>query len=175
MTIGELCAHLARGVLQVESYLAAPLPDAPSIVDAVVYYARLEGTAEPESALNLGVRARSTETAGLGPDALRKNTERALTNLRQAFAIAGNPLIAITIHPGEAMLLDEYLRTRCVELTVHSEDLALSLGLTARPTAAASVAVDVLLGAARDRWGDVAVLRALTRRERDDVAALRVL
>jgi hypothetical protein len=35
--------------------------------------------------------------------------------------------------------------------------------------------VTVLVGAARHRHGDAAVLRALTRRERDDVGALRVL
>ena len=36
-------------------------------------------------------------------------------------------------------------------------------------------AIDVLVGVARIRHGDMAVLRALARRERDQVQALRVL
>ena len=70
------------------------------------------------------------------------------------------------IHPGEAMLLDEYLRTRCIELTVHAENLALTLGTEATcSNAAVAVAIDVLFEAARKRWGDAAVLHALARRE----------
>ncbi|MGW0855449.1 hypothetical protein [Streptomyces sp. NPDC002690] len=78
--------------------------------------------------------------------------------------------------PGEEMLLDGYLRTRCVELAVHLEDLALSVDAPHRvPGAALAIAVDVLVAAARDRHGDQAVLHALARRERDDAEALRVL
>jgi hypothetical protein len=75
------------------------------------------------------------------------------------------------------MLLDEYLRTRCVELVVHTDDIAISVG---RPStdgspAATAIAVDLLTAAARRRHGDHAVLTALTRRERDASDAGRVL
>jgi hypothetical protein len=75
------------------------------------------------------------------------------------------------------MTLDEYLRTRVVELVVHADDLATSLGVELAPPrpATCSVAIDVLVGVARIRHGDLAVLRALTRRERDQAQALRVL
>jgi len=84
---------------------------------------------------------------------------------------------------GAVIGLDEFLRTRLVELAVHSEDLALSVGLPVTDAGVAeegvaeavAEAVDVMVGAARVRHGDAAVLRALTRRERDDVDALRVL
>jgi hypothetical protein len=74
-------------------------------------------------------------------------------------------------------VLDEYLRTRLVELTVHIDDLALSLDVDPPvvPSAAYEVAIGVLVEVGRRRTSDLAVLRALTRRERDDVDALRVL
>lgn len=74
------------------------------------------------------------------------------------------------------MSLDGYLQTRCVELAVHLEDLALSVNSPVRaPEGAVALAVDVLVAAARARHGDQAVLNALTRRERDAEEALRVL
>jgi hypothetical protein len=75
------------------------------------------------------------------------------------------------------MLLDDYLPTRLVETVVHADDLAVSTG-AARvdfDPRAFDVVIDVLVGTARGRHGDLAVVRALTRRERDDVEALRVL
>ncbi|MFD8120997.1 hypothetical protein ACFV3T_07820 [Streptomyces albidoflavus] len=36
--------------------------------------------------------------------------------------------MAVLHRPGEEMLLDSYLENRCVELAVHLEDLALSVG-----------------------------------------------
>ncbi|MBC7762607.1 MAG: hypothetical protein H7201_12605 [Candidatus Saccharibacteria bacterium] len=84
--------------------------------------------------------------------------------------------MAVAHRPGEEIYLDEYLRTRLVELAIHIEDLALSINVTATvPMAAVAAAVDVLVAVARERHGDIAVLRALSRRERDTVMALRVL
>ena len=73
-------------------------------------------------------------------------------------------------------MLDEYLRTRLVELTVHIDDLAISVDVAPSvPAEAYAAAMDVLVAVGRRRHGDLAVLRALTRRERDQVEALRVL
>jgi hypothetical protein len=74
------------------------------------------------------------------------------------------------------MTLDEYLRTRVVELVIHGDDLASSVGLAFGPVASdlATTAISTLVEVARVRHGDMAVLRALTRRERDSVQALRV-
>jgi hypothetical protein len=75
------------------------------------------------------------------------------------------------------MTLADYLRTRVVELVVHGDDLAASVGLDFGPISsdAASTAIDVLIEVARVRHGDMPVLRALTRHERDTVQALRVM
>ena len=83
------------------------------------------------------------------------------------------------------LTLDEFLRTRCVEIAVHVEDLELSIGLGPGLTAADPVpdlpedvvadAVAVLVDTAIARHGMRAVLTALCRRERDHVDALRAL
>ena len=65
------------------------------------------------------------------------------------------------------MRLDDYLVTRIVELTVHADDLSTSVGLAPTlPPAALASAVQALVDIARVRHGDLAVLRALSRRER---------
>lgn len=60
-----------------------------------------------------------------------------------------------------ASRLDGYLRTRCVELVVHTDDLAASIGLpTHEPDrAAVAVALDVIFEMCRARAGDAEVLR----------------
>ena len=75
------------------------------------------------------------------------------------------------------MLLDEYLTTRLVEIVLHSDDLAASLGRPEpefEPDATDRV-VGCLIEMAARRHSSLAVIRAMTRRERDLVRALRVL
>ncbi|MCC2313193.1 maleylpyruvate isomerase N-terminal domain-containing protein [Cellulomonas xiejunii] len=176
MSVGELAAHLSRSVLQVEWYLDGPLDADAPLVDAADYYADLTGTTDPSSTLNTGVRARSTETAAQGVEGLTAEASAALDRLRVRLPQEPTDRRMTVRHQGRTLLLDEYLRTRCVELAVHTEDLALSLGSDVRaPAVTTATAVDVLLAAARRRNGDTAVMHALARRERDDDDALRVL
>jgi hypothetical protein len=75
-----------------------------------------------------------------------------------------------------ALTLDDFLLTRVLEVVVHADDLAVSLGVAtpALPVAATDAAVELLARLAVWRHGPVAVVRALARRERapDSVAAL---
>jgi hypothetical protein len=176
MTVGGLAGHLARSVLQVEWFLDGETVGAEP-VSPVRYYARLVGTSSYDSALNVGVRARSEETAAAGPAAVAEEARAAWQRLvRRLMQEPADQRVAVLHRPGEEMLLDGYLQTRCVELAVHLEDLALSVGVDCRtPDATRAIAVDVLVAAARDRHGDQAVLHALSRRERDAAQALRVL
>ncbi|MET9375293.1 maleylpyruvate isomerase N-terminal domain-containing protein [Streptomyces sp. NPDC003035] len=176
MSVGGLAGHLARSVLQVEWFLDGQILGAEP-VSPVRYYGRLVGTSEPASALNVGVRARSEETAAAGPAQMAEEARAAWERLAQR--LDEEPVdrrVAVLHRPGEEMLLDGYLQTRCVELAVHVDDLALSVDHPCEvPDAALAIAVDVLVAAARDRHGDRAVLHALARRERDVDQALRVL
>lgn len=176
MSVGGLAGHLARSVLQVEWFLDGQVVGADP-VHPVHYYARLVGTSVPDSALNVGVRARSEETAAVGPAAVAEQTQAAWQRLVDRLGKEpADRRVAILHRPGEEMLLDGYLQTRCVELAVHLDDLALSAGVRcSAPEAALAIAVDVLVAAARERHGDQAVMHALARRERDVDQALRVL
>jgi hypothetical protein len=173
MTVGALAGHLARGVLQVEWYLDDEVPDPPSI-DAEQYYADLEGTRDPASALNEGVRARSEQTAAGGHAALVADVRDCLERLRARLPEEPDDRRVNAI--GRSISLPEYLRTRCVELTVHLEDLSLSVQRPAEAADdAALVAVQLLVGASVRRNGAAAVLRSLTRTERDPEDLVRVL
>jgi hypothetical protein len=176
MSVGDLAGHLARSILQVEWFLDA-LSTEQTRVDAVTYYARLLGTADPDSDLNVGVRQRSAETGSEGSAAVSSRVESALARLESRLREEPTSRdVGIAHRPGEVMTLDDYLHTRCVELAVHIDDLAQSSDIpTPAPESTVSLAVDLLISAARRRHGDRAVLLALTRRERDVLDAARVL
>jgi hypothetical protein len=173
MTVGQLASHLARSILQVEWFLAADVSDGPTI-GAYEYFAGPELT-DRESRRNVSVRERSTQTATLGHAAVLGEARLSLERLRRA--LGGEPRSRLLEAFGRVLLLDDYLRTRVVEILIHCDDLALSVDLPVPgfAPAANTIAIDVLVGAARRRHGDSAVLRALARRERDAVHALRVL
>jgi hypothetical protein len=168
-----LAGHLARSVLQVEWFLVATEPAADSVT-AVDYYSALVGVTDPQSALNQGVRARSEETAAAGWATLGADTAACVDRLRARLEVEP-PTRRIDAF-GRPMLLDEYLRVRLVELSVHGDDLAESLAVPSPiPPGSIDVATDLLVDVARRTKGSLAVLRALTRRERDVGEALRVL
>jgi len=86
------------------------------------------------------------------------------------------PARRVTVFDHQVMLLDEYLKTRLVEFVVHAEDLALSIGSgVGLPADAIRLATDTAVAATRNKHGDLAFLRGLTRRERDTDNATRLL
>lgn len=177
MSTGQLASHLARAVLQVSAYRTDPTTSEAPTTDAVGYFADLAGTTETGSELNTGVRERAAETAAIGHVALVAQLRETVEVLARDLPSARSDEVIVVGHRGgQVLMLVEYLRTRCVELAVHLEDLALSLGCEPGvPPSTTAVAVDVLQGAARRRHGDAALLRALARRERDGLDAARVL
>jgi hypothetical protein len=174
LTTGNLAGHLATSTIQVERFLDADEPtDGP--ITAVEYYARLEGVHDHNSELNVGVRERSAEIAALGPDGLVELLAATIERLGRR--LPREPDVRQLTSFGRTLRLDEYLRTRLVELTVHIDDLALSIRVEAPqvPHEAYSSAIETLVGVGRAKYGDLGVLRALTRRERDAHDALHTL
>lgn len=169
-----LAGHLARSILQVEWYLDAEVGDARPIT-ASEYYAAMAGVGDPESELNVGVRQRGEEVATQGPAVLVERTVAALSRLRTR--LPAEPTESSVEALGRVLPLDEYLKTRLVEMTVHTDDLALSVGLPPPevPAKAYGVAIETLVGVATLRHGPLAILRALTRQERQGTEILRAL
>ncbi|HEY3834218.1 MAG TPA: maleylpyruvate isomerase N-terminal domain-containing protein [Acidimicrobiia bacterium] len=167
MTIGALAAHLARAVLTLQQYMALPLPDQTSEPLTAAQYFATALTSDLDDDLNRGIRARSDEAAAPGQDAVVANLDAALASVSASLTEA--PADAQVAVFGIALMsLDEYLVTRLLELVVHLDDLAVSLGIDTPEVDARAVdlVTQCFVGVARIRNGDSAVIKALARRER---------
>jgi uncharacterized protein (TIGR03083 family) len=183
-TVGGLAGHLARGVLTVARYLDDPSPPAtgstaawssgtgPQVAgstDAAGYLVAVLGDHDPvDSDLHRRVRARGGEEAQDGPDALVQRLDATLEVLGERLP-ATDPERAVTVLQDTVMPLAAYLRTRLVELVVHLDDLAASLGRDrwpAVPAQAVEVVAEVLAVVAVRRVGPWPVVRSLARAER---------
>ncbi len=174
-TIRGLAGHLVRAVGSTVAYLARPEPEGPTI-DAAAYYAQAVDTIDIDAPLNVAIRERGDAEAAGGPAALLARYDQLAAHLEQQ--LNHEPVTRkVRVHKDLVVLLDEYLITRIIELLVHMDDLAVTLGVaTPMPDPdAAGAAIETLVRVARLRVGDIAVLRALTRKERDQADALRVI
>lgn len=177
LAIGALAAHTARAVIVVGQYLDGTPPE-PGIALATApdYYVQVGVTDTLDDAANVAVRKRAARLAGDGPHELLRHFDHACGALATRLA-QEPPDRSLRVAADIPMLLDEYLVTRILELVVHADDLGCSLGVetAAFSPVALACTIGCLLEIARLRHGDLAVIRAMTRRERDATAALRVL
>ena len=69
---------------------------------------------------------------------------------------------------GRMLSLDDFCRTRLIEVLFHLDDLAASIGVPCPQTSVEgrTIVIDILVGIARTQRGDWEVLRALAREER---------
>jgi hypothetical protein len=116
--------------------------------------------------------------AGYGPEAVGARFHGVVSRLTDR--LPGEPaqrLVPIWTVPDGATSLETYVATRVVELVVHTDDLASSVGLApvSVPGDAATAAIGVFVEMARCRSGDLDVIRAFARSERATEDALRVL
>ncbi|MBW3557995.1 MAG: maleylpyruvate isomerase N-terminal domain-containing protein [Actinobacteria bacterium] len=175
LEVGELAAHLARAILQVEWFLDMPEPD-PPVITAAEYFRPMVDSGDSSAQVNVGIRERARTTAAGGWARLYLDASRVQDRLGERLQETP-PERRVLAFAGRALLVDEYLKTRLVEMTIHIDDLARSLDVPAPalPEHATAVAIAVLVDTARARHGDRAILHALARRERDETNALRVL
>lgn len=171
--VSGLAGHLLRALTTIETYLGS-VPAGEPVISAAEYFARV-ASADINSPANQAIRARGEEMAADGAAAVAESARSAYQRLTARLP-GEDPGQPVQVAGGLVLTLDQYLRTRMVELVVHGDDLASSVGLEFGPLSAAlgGVVIGTLVEVARVRHGDLAVLRALTRRERDQVHALRV-
>jgi hypothetical protein len=174
-SVGALAGHLLRATITVEDYLDQPEP-AGEPIGAAEYYHVLGVSNDVDSPANEAVRARGAAIAAGGAAALASHARTASDRLSSRLS-GQDPKGLMRVAGGLTMTVEQYLRTRIVELVIHCDDLAESVNAPVpafRPVTM-EIVIDVLVQVARLRNGDLAVVRALARRERDTVAALRVL
>jgi hypothetical protein len=168
MSVGALAGHLARQIFNVEALLAqGACEDAP--IPLLEHYARSAWLgAAPDDPSNVTVRDSSAAEAAGGPAALARRTTAALGRL--AARLPGEPLDRVVLVPWGPwpLTLADLLVTRMMEITVHDDDLASSVGrpAPALPDEVTDTVVVLLARLAVRRHGPMPVVRAFSRAER---------
>jgi hypothetical protein len=170
-TVGGLAAHLGWQVqsprLTVES--ARPGPGA-VVTELAEHYARAAwiGTGL-DSPTNVGIRDTGEKRAEAGAAETARVTREAREFLAKEFgSLTPRDVVAMPWVEGRAMTLGDVLTTRVLELVIHGDDLAVSVGLPTplAPDSAYELVIGLLAPLAVRRHGPIAVLRALSRAER---------
>lgn len=168
-SVGGLAGHLAYQVLALPEVLAAPEPTEP-VITLMEHYGRVAWIgADLDAEINVRIRRGGDEIGAGGPEALAARYDAAVDTLAAALPTAAPDRTArISLWGPWSMRLDDLLVTRMMELAVHADDLAVSVGLEtpALPPTSVETVVDLLSRLALRRHGPTAVLRALSRAER---------
>ena len=174
-SVRGLAGHLLRATGSVVAYLGRPEPGGDPVSAAEYYLIAVDET-DVHSELHRAIRKRGEETAAGGYEALVADSRTMLEQLESILRVEPTGR-KVRAYKDLVLRLDDYLVTRLIELVVHIDDLAVSVGIPVpeMPADATRLAIETLVEVARLKHGDVAVMRGLTRRERDAVQALRVL
>jgi hypothetical protein len=180
-TVGGVAAHAVQaGVVRLEQSLELAEPTSHRVVKVEEYYgpARLVNPGD-DNELFVSLRAAAEAFATEGQPGIvascvasREHVARLLPMSR---ADRGIPSIRL---PDGQVPLEDYLRTRVLELIVHGDDVVTSVTgwrPSDPPPDAVTACLGVCLDLARARVGDVATVRAFTRSERATPGALRIL
>jgi hypothetical protein len=168
MTVGGLTHHLLAQAKHVARFLAQP-PTTDDPIPLLDHYAGAEWvTAQPEDEANTSIRDEGNEAAEAGRDAVLAEIEPLLVQLPDLLRVPRDPDTIFIPWQGWALTTDDFLVTRSMEIMVHSDDLAASVGMPTPefPDTIASHVVDLLGGVAMRRHGQAAVVRALSRPQR---------
>lgn len=167
-SVGGLAAHLSRQITRVVDVLEGPAPAGPPVAAIDHYGQSAWVSADLDSDINVGIRTRSEQDAEAGALAVLSGTADAVAELRRR--LPAEPADRLVRPPwmGWALTLDDFLLTRMLEISVHCDDLAVSVGVASPPLPAAVTGpvLELLHRLAVRRHGATAVLRALSRAER---------
>jgi hypothetical protein len=167
-TVGGLAAHLGWMIILVADALAGEPPNLPAVT-AEEHYRRAPWTdADLDADINVAIRDGGEEAAAGGHAAFLAGLDTALARVRADLPGTAPDRLVATSVGAWALPLPQSLLTRLVEIAVHSDDLAVSVGLPTPelPDAAIRPVLGLLVILAAGRHGQPAVLRALTRSER---------
>jgi hypothetical protein len=163
-SVGGLARHLANQVTHVgPALLAAP---GTASVTVLEHYRRSAWFNEDiDGADNVRIRTQGDAAAGT-QEVLAGEVDDALALLRPILAEqSADRIVAVDVW---GLTLDDFLLTRVMELVVHLDDLAVSVGMPTPPLPpeATDAAIRLLADIAAWRHGPLAVVRALARQER---------
>ena len=165
MTVGALAAHLVRAAGATLAYLdrtdPTTRPDGALLTPVTYFHAAID------SPIHERIKEVSASEATVGPAELAAHCARVAATMRVRFADEPEDRLVAALG-GRMLSLDDFCRTRLIEVLFHLDDLAASIGMPCPETSVEgrTIVVDILLGIARMQHGDWEVLRALAREER---------
>jgi hypothetical protein len=166
MSVGGLAHHLVQQLTNTVRILAAePRDDAP--IPLLEHYERAAWvTADLDDEVNVRIREDADVDAAGGPDGLPPVIDGALADLPGLLARSADAVLIPW--QGWSLTTEDYLTTRLMEMVVHSDDLAASVGVPTPefPEEVLAPVFTLLTGVAARRHGQVAVVRALSRPQR---------
>ncbi len=168
LSVGALATHLAGQVVSVHA--AGTVPSASSRdkpVTLMEHYTRAEWVAAgPDDEANVSIRDRAEHSAEEGHAAVVERLERSMSAL-----LRWPPEAPASVRMpwwDWSLSMDDFILTRMMEVMVHSDDLAVSIGVPTPefPRSVARPVLTLLTSLAERRHGQPALIRALTRSER---------
>jgi hypothetical protein len=167
-SVAGLAGHLAYQILAVREALSGPAPEEP-VISLLEHYGRVVWIgADLDDEINVRIRRGGEQVAAEGRAALLARMDAAVEALAAELVSTADRPVRIPLWGPWSLSLDDLLVTRMMELAVHCDDLAVSVGLEA--PALTPGAVDTVIGLlarlAVRRHGATSVLRALSRAER---------
>lgn len=165
--VSGLAGHLAAQVLFVPSVLDTPVPDEPPVA-LLDHYRGAWLDADVDEPIMVMIREGGEKVAEPGPAELVRSVRDTITALGTVFAEAPADRLVHFARGPWSLTLDDYLTTRTMELAVHADDLAVSVGVATPelPPEVTEPVLDLLARLSVRRHGAVAVMRAYSRAER---------
>lgn len=167
-SVRGLAGHLAGQVFFIPEMLAQPIPAEP-VIPIGEYYAQVSWIgSELDTPFNRSIRTGGEQDAADGPAALAARVAACVADLRSSLPVADDRPVRRPTWGLWSISFDDFVTSRMLELVIHGDDLAYSVGLAtpAFPARAVETVVDLLSRIALRRHGATAVLRALSRSER---------
>ena len=167
MSIGALACHLGRQVVRCAELLPMAT-DVPPLESVDAHYRRAAWvmSTSPDDPSN--DRSTDDAAAALGAAALAGRSAEALETVRRLLAARTARDVVPIPWQGWSLRRDDFLLTRMLEIVVHTDDLALSVGVRTPefPAEVFAPVRDLLVRLAVQRHGQSAVISTLTRSER---------
>jgi len=173
MTVGALAAHLVRAAGATLAYLdrtdATLRPDDGLLTPVTYFHAAID------SPIHGRIKEVSASEAAAGPTDLAATCALVASAMRVRFADEPDDRLVAALG-GRLISLDDFCRTRLIEVLFHLDDLAASVGVPCPETSVESrtIVIEILVGIARMQHGDWEVLHALARDERRSAAVFPV-
>ncbi|WP_019144920.1 maleylpyruvate isomerase N-terminal domain-containing protein [Aeromicrobium massiliense] len=167
MTVGGLAQHLLAQPERVVQLLSAAPEGDP--IPAIEHYRRAAWVqSDPEAEVNIEIRTSADDAATAGHDAVLAHAREVLDDLPDVLSAHRSPDVVRVPWQGWTLTSDDFLLTRSLELVVHSDDLASSVGLRTPPMPERVVGpvLALLTNLAVERHGQAALMRTLSRPQR---------